>query len=75
MRLRELIKHLQAQQAEFGGDVPIFVSGEFGINNPKRARKHHFIPAKAIIEYGLDEQEDYPDGINDDTIIMQIGDC
>ena len=71
MQLTEVIKQLQDQLEEWG-DVPVFVNGEHGHNDPEVAQEQHFMVETAETGWGGDE-DFMPFGIKPTTDIMQIG--
>ena len=72
MTLDQVIEDLIKKREEHGGDVPVFVNGEYGIEDIELSKEDHFDIGPADIVLDCDH-EDRPEGIRRDTIVMQIG--
>ena len=57
MNLRDVIKHLQKLQGEHGGDMPVYVNGEYGESEPVVARQEHFAVGKEFDVLGGDNKD------------------
>jgi len=57
MTLRDVIKLLQKLQGEHGGDLPVYVNGEYGEGEPEAAREDHFAVGKEFNVLGGDNKD------------------
>lgn len=71
MKLSKVIELLQKIEEKHGGDIPIFVNGEYGENEPEPAIDEWFAVGKAYETLG--DRQSLPKGINVDDVVMQIG--
>ena len=72
MTLDDTIRYLKGVRAHYGGGITVFVNGEYGEGEPKKAQECHFTTGEAEITLGGDIN-DIPGSVNPRDIVMQIG--
>lgn len=69
MKLTDFIAALNRVKERHGGEIIVYVNGEYGENSPEVASSEHLSVGTAETTLG----GDLPEGLGAETIIMQIG--